>query len=124
MAFWFFRLLKVKEIELWQQSQNTREYVDYVSPSLVEEFTLSRDTKGDVATLDKPRLQKEGQSKKTTGIRKVEDPIAAKKAASEVCDHLLIAMRDIEMRKSYPKHPWAEFRRRFGMPFCAMRVSL
>lgn len=42
-------------------------------------------TKGDVATVDAPRLLDEKHRKHATGIRKVEDPVAAKKAAEEVC---------------------------------------
>ncbi|KAK1819675.1 dTDP-fucopyranose mutase [Friedmanniomyces endolithicus] len=41
-------------------------------------------TKGDVATVDAKRLLEEKQRKKANMVRKVEDPVTAKKAALEV----------------------------------------
>ena len=49
-------------------------------------------TKGDVASVDGKRLLEERHRKQANGIRKVEDPVAAKKVALEVClalDHLV-----------------------------------
>lgn len=49
------------------------------------------ETKGDVATVDASRLLEEKQRKQANGIRKVEDPVTAKKAAAEVRSaHILL----------------------------------
>lgn len=42
-------------------------------------------TRGDVASVDASRLLEEKQRKQANGARKVEDPVAAKKEAIEVC---------------------------------------
>ena len=45
---------------------------------------------GNVATVDAPRLLEEKQRKQANGIRRVEEPVAAKKLALEVCERTSI----------------------------------
>lgn len=44
-------------------------------------------TKGDIATIDSSRLLADKHRKQANAIRKVEDPVVAKKAAEEVRRH-------------------------------------
>ncbi len=53
-----------------------------LNPGKLEKPYIS--TKGDVATVDAKRLLEEKQRKKANTVRKVEDPVTAKKAALEV----------------------------------------
>lgn len=48
-------------------------------------------TKNGVARVDSPRLLQEQDRKQANGTRKVEDPVAAKKLALEVCFALRIS---------------------------------
>ena len=49
--------------------------------------------KGDVATVDASRLLEEKHRKQASGVRIVEDPVAARTLAIEVCWHILAIWR-------------------------------
>lgn len=78
-------------------------------------------TKGDVAIVDATRLAHTKETQKAAnGIRMVEDPVAVKKLAEEVCTFLfscflehifIIAMRKISSQNLLERIP----RRRFGI---------
>lgn len=59
---------------------------------------------GDVATLDSKRLLEQKQRKGANGIRKVEDPVAAKETAQEVRSPRSFLFIAMAMRKSFRIH--------------------
>lgn len=58
-------------------------------------------TKGDVTTVDATKMLEDKQRKHADGIRKVEDPVAAKNAAAEV-SHTPAIYVSSDMRKTIP----------------------
>ena len=87
------QLLARAAARLKQKSQSKElvqadETLEYTFPKLqtghLEKPYVTRE--GDVATPDASRLLEEKQRKQANEIRKVEDPVTAKKAAVEVCE--------------------------------------
>lgn len=78
---------------------------------------------GDVATLDQKRLLEDKPRKGANGIRKVEDPMASKKAASEVRqDHTYhLHSPCTAMMKTFPIFSLSGARAPSWSPFCLMR---
>lgn len=74
-------------------------------------------TKGDVATVDASRLLPVKDRKQANGIRKVEDPVTAKKTAAEV-RYQSCAISTYTMRKIIPISILSRVRAPFWLPFC------
>lgn len=81
-------------------------------------------TKGEVASVDAKRLLDDKDRKQANGIRKVEDPVAAKKALSEVSAIRTSVYRWHYMRKIFPTISRAESGHRYGQPFRIMRAFI
>ena len=79
-------------------------------------------SKGDIATLDQQRLLDGKDHKQHFGIRKVEDPVQAKKAAIEVRASISCDINIFAMRKINPKHFLSRVRAPFWSPFCTLRA--
>lgn len=79
---------KAKQQQLTKSSTQTLTFPKLDAGQLEKPYV---ETKGDVATVDASRLLEEKHRKQANGIRKVEDPVTAKKAAAEVRPaHILV----------------------------------
>ena len=73
-------------------------------------------TTGDVANVDARRMLEEKHRKQANGIRRVEEPVAAKKLAEEVRKKTFLTIR-VPMRKTYPKLSLSRARAPFWSAF-------
>ena len=77
------RLKEKNSHELAKKDDSPRYTFPKLQTGALEKPYLS--SNGDVATLNSRRQQERRKQSSSNGIRKVEDPVASKKAAEEVC---------------------------------------